>query len=484
MIQKFDIAVIGSGPGGYRAAVLGALRGQRVAVVEKNDWGGCCLNRGCVPKKDWYHSARLVAASRGFARRGISGSLSVDLGQAWEHQETVVRTVQDSYQDYLRRLGVVLLSGTAGFVSANVLDIRSEAAPQRIQAEHVIVATGSKPRIPPGISPRSGQILTTDMLFDEPPPPGRRVAVLGGGLVGAEFAYILSMLGLKVYWISRRAPLARTRFSAQALAVLDEALRDCGMEILENAEMTGSEWRNGELVLTFSGKPELAVDWLLLGTGRDPVTDGLAPDAAGVRLDPRGFVRVNERLQTDAPNIYAIGDCVSEPMTANQAMADAAVAVENILAGDDVRMQRRRDELWVPEVIYSAVELARIGMNEDLAEDAGFEPAVGFAAFENSPQALGQDDIRGFVRLIADMDSAALLGAEVVGAEAGEIIHMLALAPDGSSALPLLARSWVNHPTRAEEFVHAAETLAGRWGLADRIFGVPAPDRRPRRAQK
>ncbi len=477
MTEAFDIAVIGSGPGGYRAAVLGALRGKRVAIVEKQDWGGCCLNRGCVPKKDWYHSARLIAASRTFAGRGISGSLTVDLARAWEHQETVVRMVQDSYLDYMKRLGISVYSGTARFASLHVLDILAGAGCERLQAAHIIIATGSKPTAPAGLVPQEGRILTSDMLFDDPPPPGRRVAVIGGGLIGAEFAFILSMLGLQVHWITRRLPLSRTRFSPQALTALKEALRDCGIEPLEGTSVTSSEVRNGDLVLRLAGGRDLTVDWALLGTGRAPFTDGLALDAVGIELDDRGFVHVNEWLQTSLPHVYAVGDCVSEHMTANQALADAAVAVQNIVSGSSPQARRRRDVLWVPEVVYSALELARIGLNEDLAEDAGLEPAVGFAAFEKSPCALGQDDTRGFVRLIGELDSGALLGAEVVGSEAGELIHMLALAPDHVSALSLLAHAWVNHPTRAEEFVNAAETLASRWGLADQIFGVSDRDR-------
>ena len=477
MTEVFDIAVIGSGPGGYRAAVLGALRGKRVAIVEKQDWGGCCLNRGCVPKKDWYHSARLIAASRTFAGRGISGSLAVDLTRAWEHQETVVRMVQDSYLDYMKRLGISMYSGNARFASLHALDVLAGTGCERLQAAHVIIATGSKPTAPAGLVPLDRRILTSDMLFDDPPPPGRRVAVIGGGLIGAEFAFILSMLGLQVRWITRRLPLSRTRFSPQALTALREALRDHGIEPLEGTSVTSSEVRDGDLVLGLAGGQELAVDWALLGTGRVPFTDGLALDAVGIERDDRGFVRVNEWLQTSLPHVYAVGDCVSEHMTANQALADAAVAVQNIVSGGSPQAQRRRDVLWVPEVVYSAVELARIGLNEDLAEDAGLEPAVGFAAFEKSPCALGQDDTRGFVRLIGELDSAALLGAEVVGSEAGELIHMLALAPDHASALALLAHAWVNHPARAEEFVNAAETLASKWGLADQIFGVSDRDR-------
>lgn len=477
MNSAFDIAVIGSGPGGYRAAVLAALRGQRVAIVEKGEWGGCCLNRGCVPKKDWHYSASLVAASRGFNARGISGRFDVDLIQAWEHQKAVVRKVQESYLDYMKRLGIVAFRGTATFESPHSLRIRAEGCENRIEAAHIIIATGSRPRIPGKIKPVAQRILTTDMLFDEHPPAGRRVAVIGGGVVGAEFAFILAMFAHEVKWIVRRAPLARTLFSAQALNTLKAALRDCGVEPVETSGIERCELKEDGVSVVLDADRQYGVDWVLLGTGRTPVTEDLALDSIGIMRDDNGFVQVNAWLQTTVPNVYAIGDCISDHMTANHAMADASTAVQNILAGDARDVWRKRDPLWVPEVIYSAVELARIGLNEDLAEDAGLEPAVGFAAFESSPSALGQDDSRGFVRLVGDLDSGNLLGGEVVGSEAGELIHILSLAPDRATALNWLARATVNHPARAEEFVNAAETLASKWGLQDRVFGVTGEQR-------
>ncbi len=473
MNDQFDIAIIGSGPGGYRAAVLAALRGKRVAIIEKKDWGGCCLNRGCVPKKDWHFSASLVAASRRYQTRGISGHFDVDLAVAWQHQEKVVRTVQGNYLDYMKRLGIATHEGTASFESAHSLRIHSKTADYRIDAMNVIIATGSMPRVIPGLAPVTQKILTTDMLFDEHPPAGRRVALIGGGVIGAEFVFILTMLGCEIHWITRRAPLARSLFSAQALNVLKSAWRESGIEPIEGENVTGCELRDSGLILTLNEKRKLTVDWALVAAGRDPFSQGLALDAIGVACDDRGFVRVNEWLQTSQPSVYAIGDCVSDHMTANQAMADAATAVQNIMAADTPAARSSRDPLWVPEVIYSAVDLARIGLNEDLAENAGLEPAIGFAAFENSPCALGQDDSRGFVRLIGEMDQGALLGGEVVGSEADELIHILSYAPDHKTALRWLAGARVNHPTRAEEFVNAAETLASRWGLSDKVFGVP-----------
>lgn len=470
-MEKFDLVVIGSGPGGYRAAVLAALRGRSVAIVEKGQWGGCCLNRGCVPKKTWHHTAELVARSRTYRDRGLAGGpLRADLERAWAHQKQVVDQVRASYLDYLARLGVEAVAGEAALRDARTVVVRTASGgggERVLAAAHVILATGSVPRLPPGVEAVPGRVLTTDMLYDDPPPPGRRVVLVGGGVIGVEFAYILTLLGCEVLWLASRPPLSGHRYSRTALELLAERLRAYGIAPIAGARVAGVEAGDGGVTVHLHDGSRLTADWVLFGTGRAPYTAGLGLAQAGVETDAHGFIRTDAYLRTTAPGVYAIGDCVSAYMTANQAIADATLAVNNILDGP----RHMRDPLWVPEVVYSAVLLARVGLNEDLAEAQGFEPAVGFSAFGASPAALGQDDGYGYVRLLADMDSGVLLGGEVAGTGADELIQWLASVPDRAQALSWLAAQRVNHPSRAEEFVNAAETLAQRWGLAGRVFG-------------
>ncbi|MEJ2643413.1 MAG: NAD(P)/FAD-dependent oxidoreductase [Gammaproteobacteria bacterium] len=469
MAKPYDIVVIGSGPGGYRAAVLGALRGLNVAIVERAQWGGCCLNRGCVPKKTWHHSARLIAASRHrMSERGVIGELRGDIAAAWTHQKGVVRTVRDSYTDYMKRLGIDALEGHATLKGPNQVQVQlADGEARLLDTRHVILATGSSPRVPESLPATPGRILTTDMLFDAPVPDGRRVAVVGSGVVAVEFSYILAMLGCEVTWLARSTLLRKAHYSPQAMAVLRQALSREEVEPRsEGGRIRSSEVTDDGVHIVLEDGGSVEVDWVLLGTGRHANTEGLGLDTVGVETDSHGFVRCDPHLQTNVPNIYAIGDCASPIMTANKALADATVAVANILEA----RSRHRDDLWVPFVVYSAVELARVGMDEDMAEDEELEPAVGFAAFETSPRALGQDDTDGFVRLIGDMDSGALLGGEIVGAEAGELIHLLALAPDRDTALRWLAEGRFNHPARSEEVLNATETMASKWGMQDLIF--------------
>lgn len=463
-MQEFDLIVIGSGPGGYRAAVLGALRGLSVAIVEKAQWGGCCLNRGCVPKKDWHHTAKLVAASRDFTGRGITGTLAADLGAAWGHQKKVVDTVRDSYVDYMKRLGIVALTGTGSFADAHTVALDGRVT---AKGRHIIIATGSSPFVPDIFPLTPGRILTTDDLFDNPPPSGQRVALIGSGVIGTEFAFILSMLGKQVTWISQSKPLSNAGFSQPALKLLNEALTKYGIETRTGCRAQHVEVTDGGVSLKLVDGGEARVDWVLLGTGRRPHTADLGLETIGVKTDGKGFVSVQPNLQTSVPHIYAIGDVTNSHMTANHALAEAAIAVSNILKPDS----RERNDRAVPQLVYSAVELGRIGLNEDEAEDEELEPAVGFAAFETNPRALGQDDPQGFVRVLADMDSGELLGAEVVGAEAGELIHLVAQEYGQADALKRFSGMFYNHPARSEELQNATETLAAKWGLAGQVFG-------------
>ncbi len=465
MSDTFDLAVIGSGPGGYRAAVLGALRGLDVVIIERAEWGGCCLNRGCVPKKDWYHSARMLAAQRHFAGRGITGTLSGDLAGAWEHQRSVVGTVRDSYRGYLKHLKVQSREGHARFVAADVIEVQGPDGVETIGATNSIIATGATPIVPSPFELHEGRILSTDLLFDQPPPSGQRVAIIGSGVVATEFAFILTMLGRDVTWLTRSTPLSRLGFSPQALSTLKKQLAVHGIDAQRVKDYESVTLEGDRVVIAADGNT-FDVDWVLLGTGRRPFTENLGLECIGVETDSRGFIRRRGTLRTSAPNIYAIGDVAGDWMTANHALSDATVAVDNIL-GDT---EREQDGRFVPMVIYSAVEMARLGMTEDSAEDEELEPAIGFAAFETSPCALGQDEPEGFVRLIGDMDSGALLGGEIIGSDAGELIHLLSLAPDRATALAWLAQGTWNHPARAEEVLNATETLASKWHLEDTIF--------------
>ncbi len=454
----FDLLVIGSGPGGYRAAVLAAQRGLSVAIVEKDAWGGACLNRGCVPKKAWYSTARLAASAPGLAERGLRGDLTPDLGAAWRNQRKIADTVRASYIDYLARLNIASFSGVARLVDGGRVVIGGET----IAGGHIVIATGSRPVVPQSARgiPR---VITTDQLFEQPLPSGSRVALLGSGAVGTEMAFILPALGLDVVWLTGGEPLARSRFSASARKRLREALAARGVVARTGSRPLRAAADGNAVQLELPGGASERVDWVLAGTGRRPNTDDLGLQAADVRTDDNGFISVDSAQRTSAPSVFAIGDCANPAMTANYALAEASTAVTSIVAPGSAAPARAD---WVPEVVYSALELARAGANEDELEDADVEYAVGFSAFGANPAALADGSADGYVRLLVDRGDGALLGCEFAGADAGELIH---LAQPGAAAGPLLerlARARFAHPSRSEEFLNAAEALVASWGVA------------------
>jgi dihydrolipoamide dehydrogenase len=208
------------------------------------------------------------------------------------------------------------------------------------------------------------------------------------------------------------------------------------------------------------------VDWALVASGRRPNVETLGLEALSISTDGGGYIATDERTMTAAQDVYAIGDCANARMTSNHALADAAVAVSNVVSPGSAR----RDAAAVPQVVYSALELARLGLSETQAEDAGCEPATGFASLGASPAALAIGEPRGFVRVVADLDSGALLGAEAVGAHAGEWIHAMSATFRSPDALARLARIRYNHPALAEEILNATETLAAKWGLGAAVF--------------
>ena len=451
--MQYDLIVIGSGPGGYRAAVLAAQRGLKVGIVEKADWGGCGLNRGCVPKNAWHHSAKLIAASRSNTKRGVHGNLSGDLTQAWDHQKKMVKAVRDNYIGNMKQLGIAGFAAQAAFVDAHTINLDGRDS---LSSAHFIIATGASTFVPKPFYLIENKVLTSDELFSQAPPEGKRVAIVGSGAVATEFAFILAMLGKEVTWICQTPPLANSSFSATARKLLMEKFQQYGIETkIGNRPEAIEIMPEGVKLILPGGAEEAVVDWVLLGTGRRPHTTGLNLDAAGVNTDSKGYIKVNACLQTAQPNIFAIGDVANQRMSANQALADEQIAVANILHPG----ARKQDRSAVPELIYTALEMGRVGLNGAAGNK---DPAIGLATFESNPRAMGQDAIDGFVRLVADAQSGVLLSGEVVGPDASELVHIIAQHYGQPDALQHLAQAYYNHPARAEEIFTAAAEIAAK----------------------
>lgn len=442
--MHFDLIVIGSGPGGYRASVLAAEAGMKVGIVERGEWGGCAVNRGCVPKNDWHHTAKLIAGTRG--RRGIPGNIIGDLAQAWEHQRKLVRQVRDAHIGQMKRLGIAGFVGHAAFADPNTIVLDGRDA---LSARHVVIATGSTPYVPKPFFLTPQRVLTSDELFTASPPPGQKVALVGSGAVATEFAFILAMFGREVAWLSDKRPLANSGFSREARASLLDRLQRLGISPPVGGRPQAVEMTEAGVRLILADGRDVVADWVLLGTGRRPYTSGLNLDAAGVATDSRGFVKTNEMQQTSQPHIYAVGDVAHARMSASLAVMDASVAVAHML--DPSKPVFRPP---VPECIRSALELARIG--------AALEEGVGrivVRGFENNARAMSQGEGEGFVRLELEAGGGCrLLGAEVVGGEACDLIHILAQGLQ-NGGMERLASGLAAYGQHLEEVYDAARQL-------------------------
>jgi len=466
MKTTYDILIIGSGPGGYRAAILAALQNKKVAIIEKDQWGGCCLNRGCVPKKAWHNTAKILQKNSKLAEIGVLGNLSPDFSAAWQHQKKTVQTVQSNYIKYLKQLGVDFFHATAKILNKNeVLTQYIGQNDEILRSTNIIIATGSSPHIPDLFNINSSRTLTTDQLFDSTPLAGEDVAVIGSGVIATEFAFILAMLGKNVHWHSRSPMLSHNHFSEQAKTLLDQAFNELSIKNNTKLPSNVSE-ANNKITLHFDGGESKQVDWLLLATGRRPNTENLGLENTCITLNTDGFIETNNNSQTAEHSIYAIGDVCSPMMTANQAIADANASINHIIGNQYEPLEKEN----IPQAIYSALEIAKIGLSEQQAEDKDLEPAVGFSSFESSPAALGQNASEGYVRMIADMDSGDFLGGEIVGENAAELIHILSSNMKSERNLKIFSDLIVNHPSRAEEILNATETLANKWGLGDFVF--------------
>lgn len=465
--DSFDLVVIGGGPGGYKAALLGARRGARVALVEAGQPGGNCLNQGCVPKKAMIYLARLLEQVENLHGKGLHGVPVPDLAGAYEHRDRVVQDMRQGFPIWLRRLGVQYFDALGHFASDGTVVAVSGDSAHRLEASRVILATGSVPRHPPAC-PRDGHRLldSRDLLA------GRvtitsPVLCVGGGPAGTEFAYFLARFGYEVTLVEQGNRLLETTpVPERAADRLADRLRKLGVTIRFGC--TPNEIRHSARGVHITLSDGTASDFgtVMLATGRTPRTGELGLSEAGIRCDRRGFIQTNRHLETTAPGIYAIGDVKAGPLTANAAFHDAKVAVANALAGARQMTNYHR----VPFVVDSALEIACVGLTEEQAEAAGFEPEAARLNFAASAKARGRNDTQGFIEVVHDEETGQLLGGCIAGPEAGEQIQMLTAACQSPKGLWTFEEIAYAHPSWSEELGNAVEPCLDELRLSPRLF--------------
>jgi len=454
--ERYDLAIIGGGPGGYTAAIRASQLGMKVALIEKDRLGGVCLNRGCIPAKALLRNAQVWSFFKRGREFGIScDNLSFDYGAGVKRAFKIVNKLARGIELLLRKNKVKLLSGRASFSTPRQLEISNGEGKWigSIRADRIIIATGSRPKPWPGLEEGDKRIIHSDeALFSSELPSS--MIIIGGGAVGIEFAYLYSTFGVKVKLIEASRHILSNQDREMA-EMLQRMLDRQGIEILLNTRVKGiypdSAGVRVETDAAIQGRQILSAEKVLVAIGRMSNLDGLGLENAGL-AESKGLILVDDRMGTMQEGIYAIGDVVGEPMLAHAASAEGIIAVENMAGLDRPPL----DYDNIPFCLYCQPELARIGLTEEEARQRGYQIKVSksYLRANGRAQTLGEDE--GLVKIIAEAKEGRILGIHVLGSGASEIIGEIALAKTLGATCRDLARTVHPHPTLTEALMETA----------------------------
>jgi dihydrolipoamide dehydrogenase len=452
------VLVLGAGPGGYTAAFRAADLGLEVTLVER--WpvlGGVCLNVGCIPSKALLHAARVVDEAQAMAGHGISfGPPQIDLDRLRSWKSSVVGKLTGGLSGLARQRKVTVIRGEGRFVASRVLEVTGEDSTQRIGFDHCIIAAGSEPvRLP--FVPDDPRVMDSTGALELQDIP-QRLLVIGGGIIGLEMGCVYDALGSKVSVVELMDQLMPGA-DPDLVKPLEKRLRKRYEQILLGVKVQAVEALPEGLRVTFSGTgaptPQI-YDRVLVAVGRRPNGSGIGVEAAGLSVDPRGFLIVDRQMRTAQPHIFAIGDIVGQPMLAHKATHEGKVAAE-VIAGE----KRAFDARVIPSVAYTDPEVAWVGLTESEAKAKGIEYQKGSFPWAASGRSLAQGRDEGFTKLLFDPQTHRVLGGGIVGSSAGELIGEVALAIEMGADAADIGLTIHPHPTLSESVAMSAEAFEG-----------------------
>lgn len=452
----FDFIVIGMGPGGYEATLTALRKKLNIAVVEKDKLGGNCLNRACIPTKYLWNAAHQKEKLRKIADYGIElEGYKVDYRKAFEAKNRAVASLRNSLINLLKSKKVPVYKGRGKIVDRHKVEVLyPDGSFEVIEGKNIIIATGSVPSSVGGLTPDSVHIITTEDFMDSLSTLPESMLVIGGGVAGCELGYISSIFGTKITIVEKGDRLLPSnQISKEISKHLQKKFSQLGIKtyfgvVVENVEKEGEK-----LKVSLSNRDTVEVDKILLTVGRSPNTREI--DSIGIDKDERGFIKVNSYLQTNFENIYAIGDVINSPMLAHVASYEAKLVLHNIL-GEKVSP----DYSLVPWAIFSGYEIGHVGLNEEEAKERGIETVSGYYPFLYNEKAVDELETEGYVRLYFEKESLRVVGADVVGVGASELIHQIALFIKNGCTATDIHEFIYFHPSLSEIFGYATYDLA------------------------
>ncbi len=450
LAEKTQVVVIGGGPGGYVAAIRAAQLGKDVILIEKeNKLGGMCLHHGCIPSKALIHASNFFYSIRQAGIVGIkTGKVSIDTKKLQSWKEGIITHLADNLSKLCTLNKVERLQGEAEFGDSHTLRVGGEV----VSFEYAIIATGSRLNELPAL-PHDGKFILSakDVLALQSIP--KELLVVGGGYIGLELGTVFAKMGSKVVVVELQEQLL-PGYEPDIVAVVQEQMEKMGIIVLTNASV--GKMVKGKIIVKQNGKTQsFTPSCVLVAVGSTPNTKILGLENTKVKMDEKGYIIVNEKMQTDEPTIFAIGDCTGAPMLAHKASRQGKVAAE-VIAG----LPSAFDNLACPAVIFTDPEIATVGLSEKEARQQ-YDVRTGKFPFKNSARAMTLNEEDGFVKIIADAKTEQILGVTIVGINASELISEACLAIEMGAFLEDLADTIHQHPTLSESLMEAAEAVRG-----------------------
>lgn len=455
-MDDFDLVVIGSGTGGYTAAIRATQLGMTAALVERSKVGGTCLHRGCIPTKAWLYSAEALRGIRHAPTFGVSaGEPKLDYPTLKQRQAFVVDSLHKGLLGTIGKHKIEIVEGQAKIASPTEVMVGE----RKLTAKQIVIATGSQPKQIPGLETDGERILNSDHLLALEAPP-KSIAIIGAGAVGSEFASFFTDIGTEVTLIEM-LPTCVPLEDADAGKVLGKALAERGVNVMTSAKVLADRTKSYdgvvELTVEHGGETkQVKAEKVLVAAGREAVTGDLGIENTKVQVEG-GWVKVDGSYRTDEPNIYAVGDAIGGLLLAHVAGAEGHIAAE-ALAGKDVEAL---DYQRVPRITYSHPQVASVGMTVEQAKEAGHNPKAQRFSLKTNAMALIQDETEGFAKVVYDQDSGDLLGVHLVGAHVSELVSEAALARFLQASAWELGTSVHPHPSLSEALGDAAQLSAG-----------------------